>query len=63
MERMLAGLVTRRRQAAAEPVGTKATQTALATSKSAVSGRLVAATHKALGNSWPGIWPSLGWPR
>lgn len=49
MERMLAGLATRRHQAAAEPVGTKVNQTALATSKSAVSRRFVAATHKALG--------------
>jgi len=49
MERMLAGLATRRHQAAAEPVGTKVNQTALATSKSAVSRRFVAATHKTLG--------------
>ena len=49
MERMLAGLATRRHQAAAEPVGSKINQTARATSKSAVSRRLVAATGKALG--------------
>jgi putative transposase len=49
MERMLAGLATRRHQAAAEPVGSKVNQTARATSKSAVSGRFVAATGKALG--------------
>jgi putative transposase len=49
MERMLAGLATRRHQAAAEPVGTKVNQTALATSKSAISRRFVAATHKTLG--------------
>ena len=49
MERMLAGLATRRHQAAAEPVGSKVNQTALATSKSAVSRRFVAGTRKALG--------------
>jgi putative transposase len=49
MERMLAGLATRRHQAAAEPVGTAVQQAALATSKSAVSRRFVAATRKALG--------------
>jgi putative transposase len=49
MERMLAGLATRRHRAAAEPVGSKVNQTARATSKSAVSRRFVAATHKALG--------------
>jgi putative transposase len=49
MERMLAGLATRRHQAAAEPVGTKVNQTALATSKPAISRRFVAATHKTLG--------------
>jgi putative transposase len=49
MERMLAGLATRRHQAAAEPVGGKVNQTARATSKSAVSRRFVAATRRALG--------------
>jgi putative transposase len=48
MERMLAGLATRRHQAAAEPVGSKVNQTARATSKSAVSRRFVTATSKAL---------------
>jgi putative transposase len=49
MERMLAGLATRRHQAAAEPVGTAVQQAARATSKSAVSRRFIAATGKALG--------------
>jgi hypothetical protein len=60
---MLAGLATRRHQAAAEPVGSKINQTARATSKSAVSRRFVAATRKALGASCPGIWPSSRWLR
>lgn len=63
VERMLAGLATRRHQAAAEPVGSKINQTARATSKSAVSRRFVAATRKALGASCPGIWPSSRWLR
>ena len=48
MERMLAGLATRRHPAAAEPVGQAVEQTARATSRSAISRRFVAATSKAL---------------
>jgi putative transposase len=48
MERMLAGLATRRHGAAAEPVGTDVAQTASATSRSAISRRFVAQTKTAL---------------
>jgi putative transposase len=48
MERMLAGLATRRYPVALEPVGTRAEKTATATSKSAVSRRFVAQTQTAL---------------
>jgi putative transposase len=48
MERMLAGLATRRHQQAAEPVGAAVEQAASATSKSAISRRFVARTAKAL---------------
>jgi putative transposase len=48
MERMLAGLATRRHAQAAEPVGAAVEQAARATSKSAVSRRFVAQTAKAL---------------
>jgi putative transposase len=48
LERMLAGLATRRHPAAAEPVGHAVAATARSTSKSAVSRRFVAATSKAL---------------
>ena len=48
MERMLAGLATRRHRAANEPVGTSVEAEARSTSKSAVSRRFVARTKKAL---------------
>jgi transposase-like protein len=48
MERMLAGLATRRHRAAGEPVGAAIQATAHATSKSAVSRRFVAQTARAL---------------
>jgi putative transposase len=48
MERMLAGLATRRHTAAAEPVGSNVTEQATATSRSAVSRRFVAQTKTAL---------------
>jgi len=48
MERMLAGLSTRRYPAGLEPVGEAVEQAASATSKSAVSRRFVAATESAL---------------
>ena len=48
MERMLAGLSTRRYPVGLEPVGTRTAQTATSTSKSAVSRRFVAATETAL---------------
>jgi transposase-like protein len=48
MERMLAGLATRRHRAANEPVGTAVEAEAHSTSKSAVSRRFVAKTKAAL---------------
>jgi putative transposase len=48
MERMLAGLATRRHTAAAEPVGSDVVDKATATSRSAVSRRFVAQTKTAL---------------
>jgi putative transposase len=48
MERMLAGLATRRHVKAGEPVGADVEQQATATSRSAVSRRFIAATKTAL---------------
>jgi putative transposase len=48
MERMLAGLSTRRYPVGLEPVGSRTEQAATAASKSAVSRRFVAATETAL---------------
>ena len=48
MERMLAGLSTRRYRVGLEPVGTRTEQAATSTSRSAVSRRFVAATETAL---------------
>lgn len=48
MERMLAGVATRRHRAVAEPVGRDVTATARSMSRSAVSRRFKAATTKAL---------------
>jgi putative transposase len=48
LDRMLAGLSTRRYPAGLEPVGTRAEQAASSTSRSAVSRRFVAATETAL---------------
>ena len=48
LERMLAGLSTRRYPAALEPVGAHAEKTATSTSRSAVSRRFVAQTETAL---------------
>jgi transposase-like protein len=48
MERMLAGLSTRRYRVGLEPVGARTEQAATATSKSAVSRRFVATTETAL---------------
>ncbi len=48
MERMLAGLSTRRYGVGLEPVGEQVTETATATSKSAVSRKFVAMTETAL---------------
>jgi putative transposase len=48
MEKMLAGLSTRRYPVGLEPVGPKITETSTATSKSAVSRRFVAMTETAL---------------
>lgn len=49
VERMLAGVATRRHQDIAEPLGADIEERARSTSKSAVSRRFVAATTKALG--------------
>jgi hypothetical protein len=49
MQRMLAGLSTRRYPAGLEPVGERVEESAGSTSKSAVSRRFVAATETALG--------------
>ena len=49
MERMLAGLSTRRYPVGLEPVGQRTEQAATSTSRSAVSRRFVAATETALG--------------
>jgi len=48
MERMLAGVATRRHRAVAEPVGDQVTAASTSTSRSAVSRRFKAATTKAL---------------
>jgi hypothetical protein len=48
MERMLAGLATRRHPAAAEPVGAAVEESASATSRSAISRRFMAQTKTAL---------------
>jgi putative transposase len=48
LERMLAGLATRRHTAAAEPVGADIEQAATATSRSAISRRFIAQTKTAL---------------
>src|SRR6266498_2262449 len=48
MERMLAGLATRRHVAAAEPVGAAIEESASATSRSAISRRFIAQTKTAL---------------
>jgi transposase-like protein len=48
MERMLAGLATRRHPAAAEPVGSAVVEQATAASRSAVSRRFIAQTRTAL---------------
>jgi transposase-like protein len=50
MERMLAGLATRRHVRAGEPVGQAVAAQATATSRSAVSRRFIAATRTALGD-------------
>ena len=49
MEKMLAGLSTRRYPLGLEPVGSKVSETSSATSKSAVSRKFVAMTETALG--------------
>jgi hypothetical protein len=60
MERMLAGLSTRRYPVGLEPVGARTEQTATATSKSAVSRRFIATTEARAGrNCWPRT--CLGW--
>ncbi len=53
MERMLAGLSTRRYGVGLEPVGEQLSASATATSRSAVSGRFVAMTETALADLLP----------
>jgi len=57
MERMLAGLATRRHTAAAEPVGSQVEASASATSRSAISRRFVAQTKTAWRSCWPVTCP------
>jgi putative transposase len=63
MERMLAGLSTRRYPVALESVGTRAEKTATATSKSPVSRRFVAQTETALASCWARTCPVWTWSR
>jgi hypothetical protein len=62
IERMLAGLVTRRHRAAGEPVGAKVQQVARSTSKSAVSRRFVTKTPRRWSSSWTESWPTCESP-
>ncbi len=59
MERMLAGLSTRRYRTGLEPAGQKVERAARATSKSAVSRRFVAATETALAELLAADLPGL----
>ena len=63
LDRMLAGLSTRRYPVGLEPVGARTEAVASATSKSAVSRRFVAATETAWPSCWPRISPSWIWWR
>jgi hypothetical protein len=59
LERMLAGLSTRRYRVGLEPVGARAEQAATSTSRSAVSRRFVAATETALAQLLAADLPGL----
>ena len=61
MERMLAGLSTRRYRVGLEPVGEQVIATARSTSKSAVSRKFVAMTETALVSCWPPTCPGWTW--
>ena len=63
MERMLAGVSTRRYPVALEPVGHGIEQDAKATSKSAVSRKFVAMTEHALADLLAPISPGWTWWR
>ena len=65
MEKMLAGLSTRRYPVGLEPVGVKVAGQAASTSESAVSRRFVAATETALAelSCWPRTCPGWTWWR
>ena len=63
MEKMLAGLSTRRYPVGLEPVGVQVTETCSATSKSAVSRRFVAMTETALAELLRRICPCWIWSR
>ena len=63
MEKMLAGLSTRRYPVGLEPVGEQVAEKSSATSKSAVSRRFVAMTETALAELLPRICPGWIWSR
>ena len=63
MERMLAGLSTRRYPVGLEPVGGQVDEASSATSKSAVSRKFVAMTETALAELLPRICPGWTWWR
>ena len=63
MEKMLAGLSTRRYPVGLEPVGEQVAETSSATSKSAVSRRFVAMTETALAELLSRICPGWIWSR
>jgi putative transposase len=63
MEKMLAGLSTRRYPVGLEPVGERIAETSSATSKSADSRKFVAMTETALASCCRGICPGWIWSR
>jgi len=62
VERMLAGVATRRHADVSEPVGADVEAHSEATSRSAVSRRFVRATRGPLASSLPGTSPISRWP-
>ena len=63
MEKILAGLSTRRYPVGLEPIGAKVAGQAASTSKSAVSRRFVAATRRRWLSCWPRTCPGWTWWR